>query len=146
MPSIREFGTTRRYRRVIFLSIITLGFYNLFYQWRVFEDLQDHFTRAFHMESRSYPTKNNPTTMFILLFFFPIYPFYIKYQMLHQHIDTSNIISPTNCLEGFPAILSFIVLCTCTLGIYPILLESRWQNAFNEHILAHEMNEPVNQD
>ena len=141
MPVIREFGTTRRYRRVIFLSIITLGFYNLFYQWRIFEDLQDHFTRAFHTEPRSYPTEINPTTMFIFLFFFPFYPYYQKYQMLHQHIETSNIISPENCQEGTAAFLSFVFLCACTVGIYPIILESRWQRAFNGHILAHEMSE-----
>ena len=141
MSDIREFGTTRRYRKVIFLSIITLGFYNLFYQWRIFEDLQDHFDRAFHTESRSYPTQNNPTTMFIFMFFFPIYPYYLKYQMLHKHIDTSNIISPENCLEGVSALLSFVILCACTVGIYPIIIESRWQRAFNEHILAHEISD-----
>ncbi|MHA1124411.1 MAG: DUF4234 domain-containing protein [Candidatus Heimdallarchaeota archaeon] len=143
MPDIRKFGTIRKYRRVIFLSIITLGLYNLFYQWKIFEDLQGHFERGFHTESRSYPTQNNSITMLIFLFLFPLYPYYIKYQMLHQHIDTSNIISQENCLEGFSALLSFVFLCACTVGIYPIIMESRWQRAFNEHILAHEMSEPL---
>jgi hypothetical protein len=140
LPTVREFGTTRRYRRVIFLSIITFGIYNFIYQWRVFEDLQDHYERAFHTEPRSYPTRNNPTTMLIFLFLFPIYSYYIKYQMLHQHIESSNIKSPENCLEGVSAILSFFFLCFCTFGIYPLYRESKWQNAFNEHILAHEMS------
>ena len=138
MPVVREFGTTRRYRRVFLLSLLTFGIYYIIYQWRLFEDLQDHFDRAFHTEPRSFPTRNNPTTMLIFLILFPIYAYYIKYQTLHQHIESSNIKTQDNCLDGTSSLLSFIFLCWCTFGIYPLMMESKWQNAFNEHIIAHE--------
>jgi hypothetical protein len=137
MPKVQKFGTTRNYSRVIILSIITLGIYYFFYQYWIFDDLNEHHQKAFSTETRSFPTMVNPTTMLIFLIVFPLYPIYIKYRLLHNHIETSKIKSPSNCTIGLNATLSFLFLGVCTLGIMPLVLEFRWQKAFNEHIEAH---------
>lgn len=141
MPKEHKYGITRKYSRVFLLSLITLGIYYLLYQYWLFKDLQLHFERAFSTEPRSFPTKNNPTTMLIFLILFPIYPLYLKYTLLHDHIETSSIHSEENCTIGEQAILSFSILCVCTLGILPLIYEIRWQRVFNSHIEAHEQSD-----
>lgn len=138
MPKEMKYGTTRRFSRVVFLSLVTLGIYYILYQFWLFKDLEDHFKLAFTTESKSYPTTNNPTTMLIFLIIFPIYPIYIKYTLLHDHIETSKIKTEDNCALGLEAIFSFTLLCLCTLCIFPLVIEYRWQKAFNNHIIAHE--------
>ena len=137
MTNIDGYGSIRKYWRVFFLSLLTFGIYYIFYQFWLFKDLDEHFNKAFQVEPKSYPTKVNPTTMIVFLFLFPIYPIYIKYQLLHEHIATSNIRSEENCTVSYKAIVGFLLFSICTLGILPIIMENRWQKAFNEHILAH---------
>jgi len=141
MPKERKYGTTRKFRRVFFLSLITFGIYYILYNYWLFQDFEEHHEKAFKTEPRSYPLSNNPTTMLIFLFIFPFYPIYLKYTLLHNHIRTSNIYSPENCTIGVNAVLSFVLLGICTIGIAPLINERRWQTAFNEHILAHEREE-----
>ncbi len=138
MPKEHKFGTTRKYRRVFFLSLVTFGIYYIIYQYWIFQDFEEHHEKAFDTEPRSYPLIINPTTMLIFLFIFPFYPIYIKYTLLYDHIRTSRIQSPENCSIGIKAVLSFVILGICTIGIAPILIESQWQRAFNKHIIAHE--------
>ncbi|NHJ33232.1 MAG: DUF4234 domain-containing protein [Asgard group archaeon] len=138
MPQQQKYGTTRRYRRVLIISILTFGIYYFFYYLWLFRDLNDHYEKVLDFEKEAYPTRNNPTTMFIFLFLLPIYSLYVKYHLLHEHIATSKILGKGNCPEGYKAVLLFIFLTFLTLGIVPIILEFRWQNAFNSHILAHE--------
>lgn len=138
MPTEHKFGTTRKYRRVLFLAIVTFGIYYILYQYRLFQDFEEHHEKAFDTEPRAYPLTTNPITMLIFLFIFPFYPIYLKYTLLYDHIRTSSISSPENCSIGIKAVLSFVFLSFCTFGIVPIVIESRWQSAFNEHIIAHE--------
>ncbi|MHA1639104.1 MAG: hypothetical protein ACTSXO_04675 [Candidatus Heimdallarchaeota archaeon] len=133
-----DFGTARNFFRALLLSFLTFGFYNLFYQFWLYRDLDEHYQLAFKFEPRSYPTLNNPTTLFIFLIIFPLYSYYTKYHLLHEHIATSPIQSSTNCAEGYKALLFFLFFTIPTLGIVPIILEARWQKAFNEHLLAHK--------
>lgn len=135
------YGTRRKYRRVIFFSLVTFGIYYLVYQWWLFRDLDEHFRKAFKTEPEAYPTKNNPTTMFVFTILLPIYSVYIKYQLLHEHIATSNIPSEINCKTGYRALLFYLLFGISTLGIVPLLMEIEWQNAFNEHITAHEQKD-----
>ncbi|NHJ38606.1 MAG: DUF4234 domain-containing protein [Asgard group archaeon] len=132
------YGTKRKYRRVILISLITFGIYYLIYQWWLFRDLDEHFRNAFKAEPESYPTKNNPTTMFIFTILLPIYSIYTKYQLLHEHIATSNIESGSNCKSGYRALLFYLLFGISTLGIVPLLMEIEWQKAFNEHVDAHK--------
>ena len=141
MPKDRKYGITRKYRRVFFLSLITFGIYYIMYHYWIFQDFEIHHERAFTTEPRSYPLKANPTTMLIFMIVFPLYTIYTKYTLLHDHIRTSKVRSPENCANGVTAILSFIFFGVCTLGIHPLLTEKKWQNAFNEHILAHEQQQ-----
>ncbi len=138
MPKEHKFGTTRKYRRVLFLSIVTFGIYYIIYQYWLFQDFEEHHEKAFDTEPRAYPLITNPTTMLIFLFIFPFYPIYIKYTLLYDHIRTSSINSPENCSMGIKAVLTFVFLGLCTFGIAPLVTESRWQSAFNEHIIAHD--------
>ena len=138
MPKELTYGTTRRYSRVIILSILTLGIYYVLYQYWLFKDLQEHFEKAFEVEPRSYPTKNNPITMLVFLLLFPLYPIFLKYSILHDHIEMSQIKIDDNCTIGLNALVFFTVFCVCTFGIVPLINEYRWQKAYNEHILAHE--------
>ena len=141
MPQQYKYGTTRRYRRVLIFSLLTFGIYYLFYYLWLFRDLEDHYQNVLDFELEAYPTRNNPTTMFVFLFFLPIYSVYVKYHLLHEHIATSKTQSKANCLEGYKAMLVFIFLIFLTLGIVPLILEYRWQNVYNAHILAHEKRE-----
>ena len=134
------YGTAREYKRVLFFSFFTFGIYYIIYQWWLFKDLEEHFKRAFSMEQNSYPTRNNSTTMFVYLLLLPIYSFYVKYNILHEHIATSEIKSRYNCVAGFNVIIIFILFSFGTLFIVPLIIEYRWQKAFNEHIRAHEAN------
>ena len=138
MPQQHKYGTTRKYSRVLLFSFLTFGIYYLFYYLWLFRDLDDHYNKVLEFELEAYPTRNNPTTMFIFLFFLPIYPVYVKYHLLHEHIATSKTDSKTNIPEGFKAMLVFFFLTFLTLGIVPLILESRWQRVFNAHILAHD--------
>ncbi|NHJ86168.1 MAG: hypothetical protein FK734_11950 [Asgard group archaeon] len=138
MPKHLKSGTTRRYGRVLFLTAITFGIYYLFYQWWLFKDLEDHYKKVFKTESQSYPTLNNPATMFIFVIILPLYAIYVKYNLLHEHVATSKVISQPNCIEAFKAVIFFLLFGFTTLGILPLILEQKWQKAFNEHILAHE--------
>ncbi|MEA2069940.1 MAG: hypothetical protein U9O98_01470 [Asgard group archaeon] len=137
MTNKNQYGKQRKYRRVIFFSILTFGLYYLFYQWWLFRDLQEHFLTTYEEETEAIPTRNNPTTMLIFLIFFPFYPIYLKYELLHRHILTSSVPTETNCPTALDAFLSIVLLCFCTFGIVPIIYEYRWQQAFNEHISAH---------
>ncbi|MFW9924433.1 MAG: hypothetical protein ACFFDW_14210 [Candidatus Thorarchaeota archaeon] len=76
MDKVSEFGTQRNYTRVFFLSVATLGIYYFLYQYWLFEDLQEHYHKAFSYEPKSFPTIINPTTMLIFLIIFPLYPIY----------------------------------------------------------------------
>ncbi len=138
MTDIQSYGSIRKYGRVVFFSLLTFGIYYIFYLFWQFRDLDEHFKRAFEVEAESYPTKINPTTMIIFLILFPIYPIYIKYQLLHEHIATSNIRGKENCTVAYEAVVVFLVFGICTLGVLPIIHEHRWQKAFNDHILAHK--------
>ncbi|MBK5113316.1 MAG: DUF4234 domain-containing protein [Candidatus Heimdallarchaeota archaeon] len=138
MPQQYKFGTTRRYRRVLIFSLLTFGIYYLFYTYWLFKDLDDHYNKVLDFELEAYPTKNSPTTMIIFLFLLPVYPVYVKYHLLHEHIATSKTRSKANCPEGYKAMLVFIFLTFLTIGIVPLIIESRWQKAFNSHIIAHE--------
>jgi len=138
MPQQHKYGTTRSYGRVLLFSVITFGIYYLFYYLWLFRDLDDHYRKVLDFELEAYPTRNNPTTMFVFLFLLPIYSVYVKYHLLHEHIATSKIKSKANCTEGYKAMLVFIFLTFLTIGIVPLILESRWQKAYNSHILAHE--------
>lgn len=140
MPTNLKYGTTRNFTRVILLSIVTFGIYYFLYQYWLFDDLNDHHQKAFSTEPRSFPTLVNPTTMLIFLIVFPLYPIYIKYRLLHTHIETSPITTANNCTIAINAVISFLFLGVCTIGIMPLVLEYRWQRAFNEHILAHQTN------
>jgi hypothetical protein len=138
MPQQRKFGTTRKYGEVLLFSLVTFGIYYLFYSFWLFRDLDDHYNKMLEVELEAYPTRNSPTTMVIFFFLLPIYPVYVKYHLLHEHIATSDTRSKANCPEGYKAMLVFIFLTFLTLGIVPIIIESRWQKAFNAHIIAHE--------
>ncbi|MFW9923493.1 MAG: hypothetical protein ACFFDW_09450, partial [Candidatus Thorarchaeota archaeon] len=65
-------------------------------------------------------------------------PIYMKYSLLHNHIETTSIKTENNCAIGINAVLSVLILGICTIGILPLLNEYRWQKAFNEHIIAHD--------
>ncbi|MHA1220866.1 MAG: DUF4234 domain-containing protein [Candidatus Heimdallarchaeota archaeon] len=137
MPQDNQFGTTRKYSKVLLLSVVTLGVYYLFYQLWLFTDLARHHEDAFQDEPEAYPTINNPTTLFIFLFFLPFYSYYVKYNILHEHIATTKISSSINCVVGYQAVLFFLFLGPITLGIVPLIMEIKWQKTFNEHIQAH---------
>jgi len=141
MPQTRKYGTTRNFFRAVLFSFLTFGFYNLLYQFWLYRDLDDHYQLAFKLEPQAYPTVNNPATLFIFLFIFPLYSYYTKYHLLHEHIRTSPIQSPSNCIEGYKALLFFLFFTIPTLGIVPLILELRWQRAFNAHIIAHEQQQ-----
>jgi hypothetical protein len=134
-----NYGTIRKYRRVILLSIVTFGIYYFIYQWWLFRDLNEHFRKGFNTEPEAYPTKNNPTTMIVYIILLPIYSIYTKYQLLHEHIATSNIPFGINCKSGYRALLYYLLFGISTLGIIPLLMEREWQIVFNEHIEAHEL-------
>lgn len=138
MPQQYNFGTTRNYGRVLLFSLLTFGIYYLFYYFWLFRDLDDHYKKVLEIEGEAYPTRNNPTTMVIFLFLLPVYPVYVKYHLLHEHLATSKIRSKGNCPEGYKAMLVFIFLTFLTLGIVPVIIESRWQKAYNSHIITHE--------
>jgi hypothetical protein len=133
-----KYGTTRKIGRIIFLSIVTLGVFYYLYQLWLFQDLMKHHQKAFKTEPEAYPTMVNPTTMFIFSILLPVYAIYTKYQLLHEHIATSNIPTERNCKSGYRALLLYLLFGVSTLWIYPIILEIQWQKAFNEHIIAHE--------
>ena len=137
MPEEMNYGTQRFFGRVFLLSIITFGIYYLFYWYLNFRDLEEHFQKAQKNESKASPTTNNPGTMFLLMFLFPIYPIYKKYQLLNDHIETSPKKSEPNCPTGVMALL-VTFFGFCTLGIWPIINERKWQKAMNAHILKHE--------
>ena len=137
MPEEMKYGTTRSFGRVILFSFITFGIFYLVYWLRVFQDLDEHFQKAKDTERKASPTTNNSGTMFLLLFLFPIYPLYKKYQLLNDHIDTSPKKSEPNCPTGIMALFSFF-FGFCTIGIWPLLNERKWQKAMNAHILKHE--------
>ncbi|MBN1330229.1 MAG: hypothetical protein JXA54_12215 [Candidatus Heimdallarchaeota archaeon] len=141
-----KYGTTRKYWRVFLLSLLTLGIYYLFYQWWIFRDLDEHFRKAYEIEPEAYPTINNPTTMFAFLFLLPFYSYYVKYFLLHEHISTTNINKTKNCIAGYLAVIIFIILNLTTLFIVPIIVEYKWQQTFNEHILEHEKQNKMNNE
>jgi arginine exporter protein ArgO len=138
MPTVYKFGTIRSFNRVILLSLCTFGIYYLLYQWWLFEDLQEHYKEAQKVEPNAVPTRNNPTTMFIFVLLFAPYAIYTKYHLLHEHIATSRVETVRNCAPALQALIMIWFFSICTLGIYSIILEYRWQKAFNAHILAHE--------
>ena len=138
MPEKHQFSVTRKYSRVLFLSIITLGLYYFIYQWWLFRGLEDHYQEAFESEKESFPTRNNPITMFVLQFLIPFYVIYVKYRILHEHISTSSIETESNCAEGYRAVILFILLGIPSFWIVPLVLEANWQKAYNRHLLAHE--------
>jgi hypothetical protein len=131
-------GKTRKIWRIVFLSYVTLGVFYYLYQLWIFQDLMKHYEKAFKSEPNAYPTKVNPVTLFIFSILLPVYAIYTKYQLLHEHIATSNIPSQENCKSGYRALLLYLLFGLITLWIVPIVLEIKWQKAFNEHILDHE--------
>jgi len=131
-------GKTRNIGQIVFLSIISFGVVYYIYQLWLFQDLMSHFEKAFKTEPEAYPTKINPTTMLIFAILLPVYAIYIKYQLLHEHIATSSIPTQENCKSGYRALLLYLLFGISTLWIVPLILEIKWQKAFNEHILDHE--------
>ncbi|MBD3192811.1 MAG: hypothetical protein GF308_19385 [Candidatus Heimdallarchaeota archaeon] len=136
MSEERKYGTTRTYQQIFLLSLASLGVYYLFYLYWNFKDLEEHYQKAYDHEKMASPTHNNSLTMFLFIFVFPIYSIYKKYQLLHDHIDTSAIKSKPNAPSGLIALLVFI-FGPLTLGIWPIMNEIKWQKAMNSHILEH---------
>lgn len=136
MAKEQEYGTTRTYKEIFLLSLLSLGIYYLIYLYWNFKDLEEHYQKAYEQEKMASPTHNNPLTMFLFIFIFPIYPVYKKYQLLNDHIDTSAIKSKPNSPPGLIALITF-VFGPVTLGIWPIVNEIKWQKAMNSHILEH---------
>ena len=52
MPKEHKFGTTRKYRRVLFLSIVTFGIYYIIYQYWLLQDFEEHHEKAFDTKSK----------------------------------------------------------------------------------------------
>ena len=147
MPQELPFGTIRSYKHIFFLSVITFGIYYLIYWFWIFRDLEEHYQYTRRLNESARPTWNSHLTMFLLSLccIVSLYPIYMKYQLLYEHILTSSFRTATNCPSGKRAILAFL-FGGLTFGLWPLICEIRWQRAMNAHIRQHQklaFNSPV---